>query len=187
MKQKHPQRARIIVAAAIVFVFAIACGALFASHQKKPVSPESGDVKSMFSFTPPNGWRQGPSNETSMAAFSPSLVDGTSACFTSAEYYAGTVSVESALQKDADTITHGGNTVTALNPQMLAIQTPEGSKQYELRQYKVESSSSNPIMGGHSIGFVPLTDGYLKIYANCNAADELPDTLPALRAYTLNT
>ena len=185
IKQKRSSKPKFLIVSVGIFALAFTGGVLFASRHEKPVAANNTEVKSMFAFTPPKGWRQGPHNQTSMAAFSPARADGTSACFTSAEYYTGTVNLAKAIQKDTDGIIQGGNTVTQLRTQPLTIQTYQGPKQYELHQYSVNSPSSSTIMGGHAIGFVSFDSGHLKIYANCNTAEELPTTIDALQAYTL--
>ncbi len=144
-------------------------------------------LASMFDFTGSGGWRQGPSNESSMALFSPAASDGTSACFTSIEYYGGEIDINAEIEKDEQQIKAGGNSITPLGIQSMIIRTPAGEQQYELHQLKITSSgSASSIMGGHEIGFVQLQKGYLKIYGNCNTAEQLPSTIPALKAYKLN-
>src|SRR5690606_34172255 len=107
--------------------------------------------------------------------------DGTTACFTSIEYYEGLVDVEARIAEGEATLAWGGNTVTPLGTQEMSLRTLDGDKIYQLHQYKIDSSGM-PIKGGHSIGYLQLNGGYIKIYANCDTADDLPSAIPALQA-----
>ncbi len=188
IKQKQSSNLKLIAILLGVFVLAFAGGFAFAWQQKASVSTKSAvkdSLQSMFVFDAPSGWRQGPSNEVSMAAFSTAQPDGTSSCFMSAEYYDIAIKETDAVKKNEEDIAQGGNTVTAIGAQTLAINTPEGKKQYTLHQYKIVSSGQDALMGGHSIAFVPHKTGHLKIYANCNTVEELPITIPALEAYRI--
>lgn len=145
-------------------------------------------VKSMFSFAGSNGWYQGPTNSTSMALFSPADHAGISPCFTSAEYHKGSVNTRIEQSENRNNLEKSGATVVVSGNQKMSINTQNGTKNYTLEQYNVvpPSGRTNPILGGNELGFVPLKDGYLKIYGNCDTVDQLPSTIPALKALTFN-
>lgn len=140
--------------------------------------------RQMFDTVMVEGWRQGPGNDTSKVLFSNANPDGTSTCFTSIEYYSGMVDIDSALADGELNLAFGGNKVTKIGTQPLDLQTLTSSRPYELHQYQIDSDGSS-IMGGHSIGYIKLDGGYIKIYANCNTAEDLASTIPALKSYRL--
>lgn len=143
-------------------------------------------TKQMVIFTGAADWRQGPTNETSMALFSKAAADGTSACFTSIEYKKGTIDIAAALQQNLKTQTANNNTVTPMATQTLTLQTTSGDKAYELHQYKTVSTQGEKLMAGNEIGYLQLSGGYVEILGNCNSEEELPSTLVAFRAYKLD-
>lgn len=178
---------KITLLVALVAVVGTAGVALFransyAAAENKTTEQES---KSLFSFTGATGWRQGPSNETSMALFGKARADGTSACFVSAEYKPGKVDVDAALQKQQDSYKTTGGTMTQTATVTNVLQTNEGEKQYELRQYTVDGGSEKA-MGGLELGYLQLKDGYVKVDGHCEAVEELAITIPALQAYKLS-
>lgn len=119
-----------------------------------------------------------------MALFSDAADDGTSQCFTSAEYYTGANDIESLHAQSSSELSGDGRTVTALGAEPMLLQTSSGTKPYMLHQYDIDTTSgAHEQMGGHAIGYIPLTDGYIKIYANCNHAYQLSTTTAALEAY----
>lgn len=140
--------------------------------------------KPMFSFAGADGWRQGPSNDTSMVLFGPSSADGTSACFTSIEYKTGTVDIDEALSDQVANMA-GSNTVMALeNTLESTIAAVTAAIKYDLYQYRITSEGSEQTMKGLELGYVQFDEeGYLKIDGHCNEFDELSTTLPALAAY----
>lgn len=92
----------------------------------------TGEPVPLFSFARTSDWREGPSNETSLALFGKQRKDGTSACFTSAEYKSGTVDVNAALQKQEGVYAAIGNTMTLVTTITNTLQTSSGEKQYDL-------------------------------------------------------
>ena len=144
------------------------------------------EVKPMFSFIGVTDWRQGPTNETSMALFGKEREDKTSACFTSIEYHRGTVDIQSEVQKMIKNSNGLGNTIAEISTQPLSLNTMNGNQAYELHQYQATgSSSSTKPMGGVEVGYLQLDDGYVKVNGNCETYDELQTTIPALQAYKL--
>ena len=104
-------------------------------------------------------------------------------CFTSVEHKSGTVDAAAELQKTQASLTSEGYTVTPGSAQTLTMQTNTGLQQYELQQSSITTpTGANKILGGQEFGYLQLSNGYLKIMGNCETADELPSTIPALRA-----
>lgn len=137
--------------------------------------------KSQFSFTGAPGWRQGPSNETSMALF-----HGHD-CFVSTEYKPGTVTVSARLQKIQTDLTSMGYTITPNETLTIELRSNEGPKQYQLHQYAVAGvGSAGQVKGAQEYGYLQLSDGYVEIEGYCDATDQLPATLPALQAIKFN-
>lgn len=79
--------------------------------------------KSMFEFAGAAGWRKGPSNETSMALFNNQNPSDQAPCFTSTEYYTGTVDAAAELNKSQQSLSKSGYTVTSLGTKALMMQT----------------------------------------------------------------
>lgn len=142
-------------------------------------------AKSLFSFTGTPGWRQGPSNETSMALFGAERKDSTSSCFTSMEYKTGNIDAGAALEKQQADLQATGNVVKRIKTTTATLSTNSGKKQYQLQQYDI-ASKGEKLMGGLALGYLQLKDGYVKIDSHCNTAEELETTIPALQAYRLN-
>lgn len=173
---------------ALLVVVGATCAVLF--RRGVAVAPGPKDLEStasIFEFMGADGWYQGPSNATSMALFSDANADGISSCFTSAEYYPGTVDVVAQLQKNTQHLSGSGYQVLSLGAKSLTIQTSAGDKQFVLHQSKVVASEqAGKIMSGNALGFLQLSNGYLKIYGNCRSADELSSIFPALESYKLH-
>jgi hypothetical protein len=146
--------------------------------QKKSDAPES-----MFEFTGAEGWRKGPSNATSMALFNSTKRSEKNPCFTSSEYWKGTVNAAAKIQESRQDLIDDGYGVTSLDTKVLTIETASGVKQYELYQSKIATpEGAKKIQEGKAIGYLQLSDGYLKIYGICDTAEELPRIFPALEA-----
>lgn len=141
---------------------------------------------SMFEFAGAEGWMQGPSNATSMVLFNSQALDKEAPCFTSSEYYDGTVDISAQSQRDQQDLAYGGRKVTALGVKTLTIRTSASTMQYDIHMSDIAASGdSGKIMGGHAIGYAQLQSGYLKMYGNCNMSEDLPRTLPALEAVSV--
>lgn len=48
------------------------------------------------------------------------------------------------------------------------------------------NGSGEKVMGGLMLGYLQLDDGYVKLDAHCETAEELPTALPAMRAYKVD-
>lgn len=185
----NTKKKKILVTAGLLVLFVVASvGALlFWSRTQEVPRPHKDEAPiSMFEFAGIEGWMQGPSNSTSMALFNSHALSEEAPCFTSTEYYDGTVDMPAQLKKSQQDMAAGGYVVTALGVKTLTIQTQSGARQYDMHLSRVTTTAgSGKIMGGHAIGYVQLRSGYLKIYGNCNTAEELPRVFPALEAISI--
>lgn len=183
MKRLSLKHVALISVAAIVILTATALVVLKNNELKAVKQSSAKETQSEFSFAGAKGWRQGPSNQTSMALFSDSHE-----CFTSIEHKPGAVNVAAELQKQQADVKSGGNKITAAGTSKLTVQTSEGLRNYELHEFSLSSGdTSNPLMGGLGLGYVPVAGGYLYIQSHCNTPSELTGTFPALKAYSFNT
>lgn len=173
----------VILLAVLAAAFIIFTIKLDETNSTAPLSgTPAKSVKSQFSFGGAEGWRQGPSNKTSMAFFN------SNGCFTSVENKTGTLDIAAEQQKNQTTLTGAGYTVTPAGTQTLTMQTSAGPKQYELQQSSVTTpAGTTPVEGGQEFGYLQLADGYIKIMGYCDTADELPVTIPALQAVRFDT
>lgn len=67
----------------------------------------------------------------------------------------------------------------------LKIDTPEGTKEYQLHKYEFTGAGSSTFAKGAQFGYIPLTKGHIEIRSYCNTADQLPDTVTPLTAVSL--
>lgn len=67
-----------------------------------------------------------------------------------------------------------------------SLKTPDGNKEYELRQYDftVEGVTT---LSGYQIGYIDLESAHIKIDGACRSTDDLALTLPILDAVTFKT
>lgn len=152
------------------------------STQVSADTTKNSPAASHFSFIGATGWWQGATNETSMALFDK---NETKACFTSAEYIAGTVDISPEVQKTQNlaSLKGDGYVVTSIGVKEMNIQTSEGEKTYSLHQSSVVTPAGfDKLKGGQEFGFVELTNGYIKIMGYCDTPEQLANTLPSLQA-----
>lgn len=64
------------------------------------------------------------------------------------------------------------------------LATYEGAVSFELRQYDL-SVPGNDVLSGYEVGFANTNEGHIKTEGVCKAASDLPLTLPAIDAVTL--
>lgn len=169
----------LLVAVAAYFAFTIKLATTEATASTGPTSTEPAE--SRFSFTGTDGWRQGPTNGTSMALF-----QNGQGCFASVEYKKGMVDVAAEREKQQSNDAKVGVTSTQIGSLAVTLQSDDGQKQYQLHQYSASGEvAGQKIKGGQAFGYLQLTDGYLEVEAHCDTADQLPSTIPALRAIKL--
>jgi len=188
-KQKRSLKSKSVAITVFLVVLAVGgAGAAFVTRGNTQALAETVNVevvKSKFSFSGANGWRQGATNETSMALFDD---NSRMACFTSVEYKSGTVDALAEIKKAEATASERGNgyTVTPISAQTLTIQTPDGKKQYELYQSAVTTpTGGDKLKGGQEFGYLQLSDGYVKVIGYCDTPEQLSSTVPALQAIEL--
>ncbi len=184
MTQK--QKRYLVSSLGVIFVVALGAisAVLLTKHSQaeaatKAVAQQALTITPKFSFTGTPDWRQGPSNETSMALFH----TGNNGCFVSAEYNTGVIDEISALQKSLDAFTTTGYAVTPSSTQAMSMSSNTGQLHYQLHQYSVKATSSTPpAMEGNEFGFITLNSGYIKVEGHCDNTAALPATISALQA-----
>lgn len=63
-------------------------------------------------------------------------------------------------------------TIKVLKPVTITVDTPEGNKEIEMRQYDF-TIDDEKALSGYQIGFAPLDNGYMRIEGVCKEADDL--------------
>lgn len=113
----------------------------------------------------------------------PGTTDG---CFVMYSYYNYPADIdalrkerESGFDKQSDLI------YNALGTQLLAIDSPEGTKPYEVYQYAVTGPGSKQMQRGMSWGYVQLSNGYIAVNGVCPEGDQLNGTSSAMRSISL--
>ena len=76
-------------------------------------------------------------------------------------------------------------TVKEVGSRTLAMDTPEGNKNYKLHYYDYESKSSDLTKHGNAIGYVSLSSGHVEVRSICTETSQLDETLPILQAVRL--
>lgn len=181
-KNKHTMINRYTLGISAILIGAVVTyGVLsFKNSTTEAASPKSDttqSTESYFSFTGTDGWRQGPTNKTSMALF-----HGHD-CFVAVEYKDGTVDVTAEIDRIQAGLVKMGYTSLAGAVLTVPSQSSEGHQQYRLHQYSVAGSgSTGQIKGGQEFGYLQFQDGYVEVEGYCDTADQLPTTLPALKA-----
>jgi len=181
---KHQYTKTITIFLALLAIVGILSYLFHHLNSRSTSGVPANETKSLFSFIGTPDWRQGPTNETSMALFSKARSDGTSACFTSAEFKNGIVDTTAEmadLQKNLDT-TGGHTALLSVIPSVL--HTNQGDKPYQLREHEIDSGNgSKDAMKGLAVGYVQLKDSYIKLSGHCETSDQLSLIAPALQSY----
>jgi hypothetical protein len=160
---------------------------LLSSRSTTTVNNTDISTKSLFSFTGADGWRQGPTDKTSMALFSKARQDGTSACFTSAELKQGIANKAAELTELQNNLKTTGGQVVPLSSSPSVLHTTSGDHQYELQQYRIDGGNgSKDAMKGLALGYVQLNDSYVILTGHCETTEELTTITQALHAYKLD-
>lgn len=164
----------IVMATAIVIV--TKHGAAKATPSAKPALATA--VKSQFSFTGVSDWTQGATRMTDMALFH--KYD----CFTSIQHKTGAIVTDKEQrQKIRERLIADGNTVVAVATPTVTLQTKTGQLSYELQQFNMTPpAGGEKIKSGLESGYIQLSDSYLYIEGNCDTAEQLASTIPALQA-----
>ncbi|MGB3008968.1 MAG: hypothetical protein WBB33_01260 [Candidatus Saccharimonadales bacterium] len=134
----------------------------------------------MFSFTGADGWKQGPSNTTSMALFYDH------SCFVSVEYKLGTVNEQAELQKVKADLSAIGYTAKPLADTQATIRNGDVDTPYSLHQFVVTGTEKTPqVKEGQEFGYLQLENGYVISKGYCDTTSQLPLTIPVLKSIKL--
>lgn len=108
-------------------------------------------------------------------------------CFVMYFYKKGSVDVASAIEKIANESANkdAGESMQKLGTLNYAMQTIDGTKEFELHQFNLVGGSANQTASGIEVGFIPLSEGYIEIRGNCENAEQLEQTLPVFEAVGL--
>ncbi len=177
---------RNLIIIAIVAVVVVACSIFIISSKGNAESQSAGNNKesqpqSVFAFdtNSAEGWRQGPTNGTSLALFS-----NNRECFVSVEQKNdGTIDLESRLEKTQADLEKDGYT-RQTNGEVTATMMIDGASQsYTLHKYEVSGDGgAGKLYGGQEFGYIQLVDSYVAVQGYCDEVEQLPDTLPALQS-----
>ena len=148
----------------------------------KAVEKTGAAVPSEFKTKGVDGWWQGATNKTSMVLF-----QNSHDCFVSAQHDAGSVDIPIQLEKQRKLMTDAGYTFTELPTIPMTIQTSSGQLAYDLYQFAADApANADPIMKGQAYGYIPLTNGYIKVFTDCNTPEQLPSTITAFQSLLFN-
>jgi hypothetical protein len=172
----------------VLLVAVIIGGIVFQSNSKpaaaKPANTQqkTAAAQSAFSFdaAAAPGWRQGPSNATSMALFS-----NTSDCFVSFSANPGAPNEAAELQKLTAGLESSGYTVTSLGTPELTLKQPDSETKYTLHQYSViGAGTSDDVYKSQAHAYIKVATGYIQAQGYCADPANLPTTAAALQAVT---
>ncbi|HET6622481.1 MAG TPA: hypothetical protein VFG56_00935 [Candidatus Saccharimonadales bacterium] len=187
MKQKPGRYTVIILAllAIIATVFAVVVTERGGGEAASSAAPESSEThEPRFLFGGATGWRKGPSNETSLALFGPNHD-----CFASVQYKDGSIAADKAERQKTDKyFSDRGYVATTIDTAPMTMRTTDGQQNYELHQSAVATpAGADKVKGGQEFGYLQLSsDHYLFVEGYCDTAEQLPTTIPALKAIKLN-
>lgn len=158
--------------------------AVSVNFKKTGASPKISNkvtiTKSIFVFdgTKAPGWRQGPTNGTSMALFSDDRN-----CFVSIQQKDGALDEIKELKSTQESLGSGGYQVSNLGGVAVSLSSSSKNINYQLHQYEVTGSgSAGQLYRGQEIGYIALGENYLRVEGYCNLASQLPATMPAIHA-----
>lgn len=195
MRKKYSQQSNrktvfILCAAGVILLALIGAGVWWLTlRDNTPIETTTEPAQApLFTFTETVDWSKGPGNKTSQVLFGKKDDLGMSSCFVSVEYQEDVIDIESKLQENQDILSKN-HQVATLETKELTMKTPEGEKPYSLHQSKITSADGSydktGPKGGNQLGFIQLTDGYIKVLGNCDTAEELPETIAALNSVTM--
>jgi hypothetical protein len=192
---KHKKIALLIT---VLVVAILASAGWFELRPKTPVvdaatASEAHDPNAapMFAFTGATDWTTGPHDATSMGLFGKKDSQGMSPCFAAVNYEPGVVNIAAELKKFQSTAGEG-HTIAAVGTKAMTMKTPDGVKQYQLHQFHTSNPASatsamERAMEGNDLGYLQLTNGYVKIVGNCETMAQLPTVIPALQALEITS
>jgi hypothetical protein len=179
------KKTKLLIAACVLAIVGIATAAtiVLVNNNKTQADSTKTDTPSMqssfnFNSEKASGWRQGPSNQDSMALFS-----NDQTCFVSVERKDGTVDPTAATTKTLASLSQDGYTTKALGTSTASIETGSGNTKLIIDQYDVTGSGNAGLLyGGQAYGYAQLNDSYLHAQLNCNSSDQLASAISALDA-----
>jgi hypothetical protein len=68
---------------------------------------------------------------------------------------------------------------------VVSIDTPDGTKEFQLHQYTLAGQGSEQLAKGAQFGYIPVSKGYIEIRGYCNESSQLAATLPAVQSVSL--
>jgi hypothetical protein len=154
------------------------------TEAEAPSQAKQKTIKSVFSFDAAKapGWRQGPTNTTSMAIFANNMD-----CWVSLDTKVGTVNEQVELQKSFTMLTSDGYTLEQKETLPLTLPTTSGAKPYNLYQYVVSGNGAGgELYAGHQVGYIQFPQKYALIHVYCKTVDQLPTAMPVLQAITFD-
>lgn len=188
-KRLKSKRSLLVVALPIALLLSVASVVTWSVIENNKTSAESSETQhsirpeqSVFSFDAAKapGWRQGPSNKTSMALFS-----NDQSCFVSIEQKSGAVDAVAESEKTQTNLSHDGYAVSRVDSAHPVITVNSNAVSFELTQYSVSGSgNAGQLYGGQGLGYLTVGDEYLKAQVNCNNTDQLKSAVVALSAFS---
>lgn len=174
------------VTSALVIVGAATALALTLTNDNKTqaesTKAQSPSVNSPFTFNSgqASGWRQGPTNQDSMALFS-----NDHSCFISIEHKGGKVDSAAATSKTLASLSEGGYITKALGTATASIKVNSDDTELAIDKFDITGSgNAGQLYSGQAYGYTQLDNSYLHAQANCNSADRLSSAISALSAIT---
>jgi hypothetical protein len=134
-----------------------------------------------FEASKATDWKQGPSNETSMALFKQDTT-----CFVSVELKDGDAQETQSLESLTTSWTAGGYTVNATGTSSEQLTTTGTAAPYTLHRYAVTGAGDGgELYKAQAFGYVPLGQQHVKVQAYCPDDNALQQSRDALAAITL--
>lgn len=192
-KLNHVKKPKIAIPMATVAVVVLGIAGYFLLRGQPVNLSDLKAVKPNFylTFATTKGWWQGQPVDTpadapkNLSVFMGDKPNDTAPCFVTAKYNSGTVNSTSELESrqqeiskdspDKYTFSELGTTDTSMN-------TPEGTKQYKLKQFTVAHDKET---AGALFGYLQLADGYIATEAWCKDPSKLSETLVAIESIKL--
>lgn len=198
----------LVVTVGLLVVASVTGGVLFYGKNKALADTKASNTDKptfMFDETKAPGWWSGGNNwpdikdytggqvtETDLPVASISVGQGESGsmgdCFVDYYLQKQTLSdVAAAVSEMEKRSVDGGDNITLspLGVQAIKIETLDGVKTYQLHQYEVTGAGNTKRAKGVQFGYMPLKSGRIEVRSYCNEADQLDETLPAIKAVRL--
>lgn len=106
-------------------------------------------------------------------------------CFVAFSYYDYPLAGLDAAYVEYEDRKKAEGELTALESSKQTLTTFEGDETYELRHYDL-SIEGEDVLSGYQVGFIEMSEGYVRVEGVCRAAENLEVTKPILEAITLH-